>query len=159
MYDAEESALPLLRDALVVASDAPGVPLAVKADWITRNLLIDTRMDACQKTTRIAQASETIQQLLNTIRTGQTFDLHPSLQLDADHFDTEWQWLGAYSTWRAALQVFLYPENAPDPSLRDRQTPAFRELVELTGARPASRLSSRAKPRVNTRGTFAMSAP
>src|SRR5207244_12088547 len=48
---------------------------------------------------------------------------------DSDEFAAEWQWIGSYSTWRAAMFVFLYPENVLIPSLRRWQTPAFRQLV------------------------------
>src|SRR5262249_11833469 len=41
----------------------------------------------------------------------------------------------SFATWRAAMMVFLYPENALLPSLRPRQTPAFARLVsDLRGA-------------------------
>ena len=38
-------------------------------------------------------------------------------------FDEEWQWMGAYATWRAAILVFGYPENYLLPSLRERRPP------------------------------------
>jgi ABC toxin-like protein len=73
-----------------------------------------------------------------------------------DKFDLEWQWLGAFTTWRAARFVFGYPENYLLPSLRPpRGTPqgpsqAFagpeglvqklREMSRLTPVlRPAAR--------------------
>src|SRR5215472_2135349 len=54
---------------------------------------------------------------------------HLRLQLEAPDFDEEWQWIGSYATWRAAMLVFLYPENLLLPSLRRQQTPAFQKLV------------------------------
>lgn len=36
---------------------------------------------------------------------------------DLDKFDREWQWMGTYETWRAAMFVFLYPENLLQPHL------------------------------------------
>jgi hypothetical protein len=127
---AEEAALPDLRNALVLASNALGDTLDEKADWIGRNLLVDAKMSACMKTTRIAQATESIQKLLYGIRAGYLPEWGVVLSLDADDFDAEWEWLGSYQTWRAAMLVFLYPENLLYPHLRNRQTPAFRELVE-----------------------------
>ena len=68
---AEESTLPLLRDHLVNASDAEGESLAERADWLTRRLLLDLRTAGTHRTTRVAQALETLQELLFRLRTGQ----------------------------------------------------------------------------------------
>jgi hypothetical protein len=67
----EESTLPLLRDALLVASDVEGTLLPDRAEWLTQRLLIDFRMSGLQLTTRVAQAIETLQELLFGLRTGQ----------------------------------------------------------------------------------------
>src|SRR5262249_14862947 len=52
------------------------------------------------------------------------------LDLSAENFDEEWKWMGSYATWRAAMFVFLYPENVLHPNLRKKSTPAFRDLVK-----------------------------
>lgn len=119
----EEETLPMLRHALTTA-------VGESAGWLTEHLLVDFETAACQLTTRISQAIETIQVLLWSVRTAQLNDTHPDLGLDADDFDEEWKWIGSYQTWRAAMMVFLYPENILLPGLRRRQTPAFRELVK-----------------------------
>jgi len=67
----EETALPLLRDALIQASDAEGADLPSRAEWLTRRLLVDMRMSGAQRTTRVAQAIETLQELMFRLRTGQ----------------------------------------------------------------------------------------
>lgn len=55
------------------------------------------------------------------------------LELSFDpNLDEEWTWIGSYATWRAAMFVFLYPENILQPSLRAHKTPAFEKLVEDT---------------------------
>jgi peptidoglycan hydrolase-like protein with peptidoglycan-binding domain len=126
----EEATLPALRDALVMAADVDGANLDAKAGKISRNLLIDARTDGCQRTTRIAQAIETIQGLFWSVQTGVLPDALADIQLDADNFYEEWEWLGSYETWRAAMFVFLYPENVLLPMLRNRQTPGFRRLIE-----------------------------
>jgi hypothetical protein len=141
----EEATLPLLRDALVQATAAPGTDLAGKADWITDHLLIDARTGAAQQTTRIGQAIETVQRLIEGLRAGLLGDAYPALSLAADNFDEEWQWLGSYSAWRAALFVFLYPENLLLPSLRRWQTPEFRALIAaLRATRSVSPETARA---------------
>jgi hypothetical protein len=68
---AQESTLSLLRDYLVEASDAEGESLAERADWLTRRLLLDLRTAGTHRTTRVAQAIETLQELLFRLRTGQ----------------------------------------------------------------------------------------
>jgi hypothetical protein len=126
---AEVQGLPILRDALVAATDATPLSLSTKAQAIANTLLIDAQTDSCQVTTRTAQAIDTLQTLLFSLRTSQ-LDSHPSLSLDADHFDLDWQSMGSYANWRALMFVFLYPENILVPSLRRWQTPPFRALVE-----------------------------
>ena len=130
---AEEEALVLLRDALIRATNAQGTELPLKAKWLTDRLLIDMQVGPCQQTTRVSQAIETLQNLLWSVRTGQLYDTYPDLgatQEFQDYFDEEWQWIGSYATWRAAVMVFLYPENILMPHLRKHQTPAFRQLVK-----------------------------
>ena len=136
---AEEVTLPLLRDALVLAISPAGVVVTtppgepeVKAKWITINLLIDAKMSGCSMTTRVAQAIETLQGLILALRTGQLADLYKTFTLTPDNFDEKWKWLGSYASWRAAMFVFLYPENITQPSLRKWQTPAFQTLVNNT---------------------------
>ncbi|MFC6939742.1 neuraminidase-like domain-containing protein [Salinirubellus sp. GCM10025818] len=128
----EEDVLLQLRDALIEASDADGLTPDARANVLSDELLIDTRADGCQLTTRAAQAGTTLQLLLWSVRTNQLQDTHPDLLLDDDDFDEAWEWLGSYEAWRAAMLVFLYPENVLLPSLRSRQTPAFRQLVTET---------------------------
>ena len=49
--------------------------------------------------------------------------------VEGAEFDADWQWMGSYATWRAAIFVLLYPENLLVPNLRTRTTPGFRQLV------------------------------
>lgn len=135
----EEITLPALRDALILASDAPEGNSLTKAKWIADHLLIDIQTSGCHTTTRIAQAIETIQGLLFSVRSGLLRDTYPDLALDADDFDSEWKWIGSYVTWRAAMFVFLYPENLLLPSLRKGElpTPVFNKLVDDLRASPS----------------------
>ena len=126
----EEETLPALRNALIMTADVEGANLNVKAKRLIDLLLIDMQSGSCQMTTRISQAIETVQGVLWSIRTGQLQDTYADLALDAENFDEEWKWLGSYATWRAAMFVFLYPENILLPSLRREQTPAFGKLTD-----------------------------
>lgn len=126
---AESAALAQLRDALLLASAAAGTDLATKASWVTLHLAIDAEESTCQKTTRVAQAIETIQDIIFSVRAHDPGEVFPDVVLDADHFDEEWIWLGSYSAWRSAMLVFLFPENVAAPTLKPAQTPAFKALV------------------------------
>lgn len=127
---AEEATLPLLRDAAIAASDAQPIRLEAKAKSLTDRLLIDMRASGCQMTTRISQAIQTLQELLWSLRTGQLKDTYPDWELRSTNFDEDWQWLGSYATWRAAMFVYLYPENILYPTLRKWQSSGYRELSQ-----------------------------
>ena len=151
---AEEAVLPGLRDALVDAvvtdqlMDPPaGLSVVERREqqrrWVTNTLLIDAFEGGCRTTTRIAQAVETIQLLLWGLR-GKHLETG-NIQLEPEHFDEDWQWLGGYATWRAAMFAFLYPENLLEPSLRptDEQSELFRAIArvlrgDVPQARPAA---------------------
>lgn len=125
----EEATLLLLRDALIDASDASGSNTTTKAKWLSEQLSLDCQTGSCQKTTRISQAMVTLQNFIFSLRTGQSESSKFELTED-EHFDREWQWIGSYEPWKAAMGVFLYPENILLPSLRRQKTPAFRQLIE-----------------------------
>ena len=130
----EERTLPILKNALLTA-----MPINQRepADWVNNNLLIDAKINVTQHTTRISQAISTLQELLWSVRTGQLTDSRlKNISLDKDDFDEEWKWLGSYSTWRAAMMVFLYPENILLPNLRKKQTPAFKLLHQGVKRKP-----------------------
>jgi len=136
----EEATLSKLRDALLMATDVGDQGLEAKAHWFTAQYFLDAKMGACHKTTRVAQALETVQGLVFAVRNGELLG-QSSLQIDPQYqptFDEEWRWMGSYSTWRAEMLVFLYPENVLTPSLRQpsRQTPAFVALIDQIRANP-----------------------
>ncbi|WP_374562910.1 hypothetical protein [Ideonella sp.] len=131
---AEEAALPLLRQACIVAIAAERDPVLI-ADRLTRELGIDCRDEGHQKTTRALQALATLQEVLLSLRTGRLKTEPPvlgtvnpaadwELAFDADKpyleadFDEEWLWMGGYATWNAAMRVFAYPESYLLPELR-----------------------------------------
>jgi hypothetical protein len=68
---AEESTIEKLRNALIMATDAPGNDLATNAPWVTQRFMIDAQESSCRKITRIEQAIETLQGILLEARTGQ----------------------------------------------------------------------------------------
>ena len=123
----EEALLAALRDQLRIDAGMWGTPRLPTANALTGYLEIDTQAEACQITTRVAQAIETLQGLLFGARNGLLED--DALTLDAPDFDEEWQWIGSYAAWRSAMLVFLYPENALRPTLRRLQSQPFKDFV------------------------------
>jgi Tc toxin complex TcA C-terminal TcB-binding domain len=129
---AETEALPGLRDLLVTT-----------AGGSTRGLLIELAAGAAQRTTRLAQAIETLQGVLFAVRAGAFtaghsaagWKLAPKKISDVDFseidFDDDWRFWGAYEAWQGALRVFIFPESYLQPSLRptDEPTESYKTLI------------------------------
>lgn len=134
--------LPTLRDALVedlVQANEPTLDcLEEVANRLSQELAIDFKSGGGQRTTRLEQAIETVQGVLFASRMGRIKGVAvlgtnpaanwvlapaPDPTKTETHFDEEWQWMGAYATWRAAMFVFGYPENYLWPSLRPAHMP------------------------------------
>mgnify|MGYP001166956847 CR=1 FL=1 len=132
LYEVDEAMVVHLRDVLTQACGEPNTELLQNARALGDRLLIDLENNCCYKTNRVAAAIETLQQLLWKNRTGDILSDYPTMRFTGEDFDGAWTWMGSYANWRAAMFVFLYPENVLIPSLRKEQTPAFKELVEAT---------------------------
>ncbi|HEU4796610.1 MAG TPA: neuraminidase-like domain-containing protein, partial [Pyrinomonadaceae bacterium] len=138
----EEATLPLLRNAIVSGTGKD-------ADWLTQRLLIDVKADSKAQTTRLNQAIETLQNLFFGLRSSDppveltTWKLNwNSLPETNSLFDEQWDSIGSYAGWRAAMLVFLYPENLLIPTLRPatHHTAQFRTfLKDLRAASPLTR--------------------
>ena len=81
---------------------------------MTDRLVIDAKASGCQKTTRIAQAIETVQGLLfsahQSVGSAQTLNLTL-----APDFDEEWRWIGSYATARRDVRVHVPREHRGQP--------------------------------------------
>jgi hypothetical protein len=135
---AEEATLPTLRDHLIPAVDAinPAQP--------ARSLLIDLNSGPARKTTRLAQAVETLQGVPFAVRVGGFLPNHPAAgwKLNLNNysealFDEDWVWWGSHETWHAALRVFIYPTSLLSPTQRSDASPAFVNLIKAVRAVPA----------------------
>ncbi|MBO0793791.1 MAG: hypothetical protein J2P36_22960, partial [Ktedonobacteraceae bacterium] len=145
---AEIVALPILRAALISAATPAGTTVDM-TNWLTERLLIDVSISGTQKTSRVTQAIETVQGILTSLRDGRFQDMNTqigpnpaatwTLAESGAIFDQEWTWMGTYASWRAAMLVFIYPENLLRPSLRDSSdmTKAFSNMLDTLRTTPA----------------------
>ena len=124
---AEDALLVELRNELLQQLPGPGF-LRDKIDAFRQRFLIDPEAGPCQRTSRVAQAIESLQGLLFGARNGLLEEQR--FAFDAPHFDEEWRWIGSYTAWRAAILIYLYPEKDLRPTLRPRRTRAFDQLVD-----------------------------
>jgi hypothetical protein len=132
-----DSAKPL-RDALrekqraaLVAFLTPRADATKNQAWtdaygLYQHFLIDVEMTCCQLTSRIKQAIGSVQLFAQRAR----LNLEPLIEVDdlTDVAWREWAWMKNYRVWEANRQVFLFPENWIEPSLRDDKTPFFLDL-------------------------------
>jgi hypothetical protein len=131
--DVEQRTLPSLRDALVSFVQW----FLTEPDRLSAQLLVDVAGAGVDETTRVAQAVESLQQLLLLLRAGRLPDRHPARSWRIEpgsvaSFDDEWAWLGSYDAWRAAMFVFTFPEDLLSPTLRagsNGPTAAFQALL------------------------------
>ncbi len=119
------------RDALIayILTMAPIVALQLTdADDLYDYFLIDVEMCTCMETSRLVQGTATVQQFvqrcllnLESASSNTDLDVAPS-SIDGTSWNT---WRMNYRIWQAAVQIFLYPENWIDPTIRDDRTEPF----------------------------------
>jgi Tc toxin complex TcA C-terminal TcB-binding domain len=117
--ETERVTLAILRDALL--TDVPVADGSDAGELMTQRLLTDVKVRGTLRTTRLDQATESLQSLLVGIRGSELTTDHPaytwSLTGNSTSFDTGWAWMGSWDTWRAATLAFLFPEENLDPTL------------------------------------------
>ncbi len=139
LLEAEEITMPVMRDALIKALKDECESLEDAAERLAKTLFIETKDNCCVKHSRVSFAIETLQGLYFSIQSGIYNDYLNGFWIVAPNFKREWQWLGSYATWRAAIFTYIFPENLLYPTLKRMQSPAFRQLSETL--RNANRFS------------------
>jgi len=86
--------------------------------------LIDAQMCPCFQTSRLKQATSSVQLFIQRCLFGLEGD-DPNIQ-NIDR--SRWSWMSKYRVWQANREVFLYPENYMVSSLRDDKSPFYQEL-------------------------------
>lgn len=114
------------RDALVAFLLAPAKKGLLSVDDLFGHFLIDPEMGAGAVTTRLLQASLTIQQFVQRCYLGLE---HPITVDTGTHSEwNEWSWRSQFRVWQANREVFLYPENYLLPELRRDKSHFFSDL-------------------------------
>jgi hypothetical protein len=123
------------RDALAAYLLTRNRPADAPSDkWENTNdlyayYLLDVEMGACQLTSRLVQASGSVQLLVQRCFMG----LEPRVVIDEDPAKGGsawrwWRWMRKYRVWEANRKIFLWPENWIEPELRRDRSEIFREL-------------------------------
>jgi hypothetical protein len=107
--------------ALGIAAGPGRVPTP---DDLFNYFLLDTEMESCMQTSRIRLALSSIQLFIERC----LHSLEPAVN-PADICRAQWDWRKRYRVWQANREVFLWPENWQDASLRDDQSPFFKTAM------------------------------
>ncbi len=91
--------------------------------------LLDVEMSSCQLTSRLVQASGSVQLFVQRCFMG----LEPDVLVNTGGDDGDsawrwWQWMRKYRVWEANRKVFLWPENWIEPELKKDRSPFFKDL-------------------------------
>ena len=139
----EQATLGILRDRLLfdVAAAEYNTPYPSADDTsnaaaqLAGRYQVDFTVKGSRSTTRLAQATGSLQALLLLIRSGDNTSVTGSpvsgwtLTNPEAAFDAAWAWMGTEGSWQSATTAFLFPEAALDPSLLqqypDSSSPSF----------------------------------
>jgi len=139
----EEQTLALLQDAMIFKVTIEQDTLEAKKRLQAEKRLLNFDIGACHLTTRVAEAIRVLHTFLWSTYTDiltptqlfswrfNTTTMEPgmlSLKV-ANSFEEDWTWIGSYPAWRAAMFVFLYPQNYLDPRINSRQSWRFQKMV------------------------------
>jgi Neuraminidase-like domain len=86
--------------------------------------LMDVEMQPCMETSRIRHALSAIQLFIERCLRNLEPAVNPSHITAA-----EWAWRKRFRVWQANREVFLWPENWLEPTLRDDQSPFFKTTM------------------------------
>jgi hypothetical protein len=92
--------------------------------------LLDVEMSSCQLTSRLVQASGSVQLFVQRCFMGLE---QPDVVVVADGDDGDsawrwWKWMRKYRVWEANRKVFLWPENWIEPELKKDRSSFFKDL-------------------------------
>lgn len=132
LANSDDENIEYIRNAYIYFLETGNLSLTEKARKLGDKLFINLEDNCCSKTNATAFAIETLQQIIWKTNTGDALSEYPDIKLELDSFDSVWKWMGSYGNWRSSMFVFLYPENLLLPSLKQKSSPGFRELLNET---------------------------
>ncbi|MEP6613595.1 MAG: neuraminidase-like domain-containing protein, partial [Mucilaginibacter sp.] len=104
------------RDALIAYLLAnPGTQTWHDTNDLYNYFLLDVEMCSCQPTSRIVQATNTVQLFVQRCFLSLENAIIIDSAVDSDWL--QWQWMKNFRVWQANVKVFLYPENYIEPEL------------------------------------------
>lgn len=115
------------RDALIAYLLAnPGTQHWATDAELYSYFLLDVEMCACQPTSRIVQATNSVQLFVQRCFLA----LEPAVTVDVavDSDWSQWEWMKFYRLSQANYKVFLYPENWIEPELLPVKSSFFKDL-------------------------------
>ncbi|WP_367025571.1 neuraminidase-like domain-containing protein [Methylococcus sp. ANG] len=91
--------------------------------------LLDVEMGSCQLTSRLVQASGSVQLFVQRCFMG----IEPEVRVEADGPNGDsawrwWKWMRKYRVWEANWKVWMWPENWILPELKRDRSPFFKDL-------------------------------
>ncbi|KAK3375777.1 hypothetical protein B0T24DRAFT_526498, partial [Lasiosphaeria ovina] len=100
----------------------------IDVDSLFEFFLIDPSMCPCMETSRLKQATSSVQLFIQRCLLGlEDQGAGFGRGVDLDMLDRHrWDWMQRYRLWEANRKVFLFPENWIQPSLRDDKTPQYK---------------------------------
>ncbi len=116
------------RDALsayLLTNNPDGIELNDTAD-IYAHYLIDSEMSSCTMTSRIKQATLSVQLFIQRALMG----LEDGVYIGDDEKE-EWEWSKQYRLWEANRKIYVQPENYLEPDLRRDKSELFEEVEKL----------------------------
>ena len=124
--DVELQVLGASRDALVPMVIAKlAMPTIASARQLSEFLLMDVDMSGCADISPIKLALNSCQLYLQRCR----LNLEPGVAINSDDIpESWWEWIMEYRVWQANREVFVYPENYLDPSVRHTKSRLFKDL-------------------------------
>jgi photosystem II stability/assembly factor-like uncharacterized protein len=89
-------------------------------------LLVDVQMSGCMETSYVREAIDCLQIYIQRCR----LNLEAGVSLSGTIPDQMWDWMGSYRMWQANREIFFYPENYLDPTLRTKAASPEFELLQ-----------------------------
>jgi hypothetical protein len=102
----------------------------IDSDSLFEFFLIDPSMCPCQETSRLKQATSSIQLFIQRCLLGlEDQDKGFGIGVSVNTIDRKrWEWMQRYRLWEANRKVYLFPENWIQSSLRDDKSAQYKAL-------------------------------